>query len=1012
MKASRSCIAILMIYLHCISFSQLSMGKGISNPSPYPPNTVFWNHFKNRHIHKELKQQNVNAHTRHYNFPQSTADSTPSINLEWVSHASTFDQHCWSWSDGLLFSSREQCLYMLGGVNNPESSADYRLTKFTLSGDTVWDHIFDGECFTDDYAFAFTEDPNGNIIVVGKGRESEAESQQRPLLFLFAPDGTLLWRTLYHTNEQINIGVKGIIVTLNDFVLLCTTQDNDGLKDIMTIKYDHNGNLLWTARYDDINHGQDCANGIVADSAGNIYVSGSVISDRDGTLDFGVIKYNKDGVQEWVRQYGGSSQTDDTQSGISLDNKGILTLAGISQDVGSTNKTLLMVKYSSIGDTIFARSYNLDVWVYNLFGQLSDQHGNIYLVGTDSYDVIAVKIDSTGEKQRTYRFDAGNLEYPESACIDHGGQLLITGASDSSITQRGHDFVLKVSDLGTTLWSSIGFGNAIEGTAITEDSFGYIYVAGNNEDCLLAKYDSNGNEIWDKVVQAPNKSDDIAASIAVDNYRSAYLTGILVTDTSFDYVVSKFNNMGRLRWSTRFSGPSVNGYTGASFTGVDEHHNVYISGSAYFGENPESTPIVKFDSNGVQQWAKYFQAGQGNIIQQMKVTPSGDIYIASFVRITRSNHRMIFANYNTEGNLQWEEYYGDTTATYADVTGMEVDSFGNLYAAGFLIGSRNEGLGLVTSKFDCSGNQCWSFTYNDTTAYSTRSGSLTMDSKGAALYVTAFSNLKTSEQDQVTFKLDTAGNKQWIQHYIMPASTIIPSYGQIIHDDSGQIYVSNYILNSDQGSGLLLLKYNQDGIKNWNKFITLPKGGYSDFTYENGNILLTSSTGSPRLIVIGPDGVIRRTEYFPDSIVASSFLFTISPIGGFYIGTTTTYGSGLELTVLKYSWDKPDTVVGVADPRNFPGNFIIHQNYPNPFNSSTKIYYSIPVMSSVHIEIFNLLGESIASPMNGIQTPGDKILSWDASEFPSGIYFCRIEAIPISVPGMHFTDIKKMLLIR
>jgi hypothetical protein len=66
--------------------------------------------------------------------------------------------------------------------------------------------------------------------------------------------------------------------------------------------------------------------------------------------------------------------------------------------------------------------------------------------------------------------------------------------------------------------------------------------------------------------------------------------------------------------------------------------------------------------------------------------------------------------------------------------------------------------------------------------------------------------------------------------------------------------------------------------------------------------------------------------------------------------------------------------------------------YPNPFNSSTMIWYSLFEASDVAISIFNILGQRIVTLNEGIQQGGDHNVVWDASAFPSGVYFARLEA--------------------
>ncbi|UCC78957.1 MAG: T9SS type A sorting domain-containing protein [Candidatus Zixiibacteriota bacterium] len=66
-------------------------------------------------------------------------------------------------------------------------------------------------------------------------------------------------------------------------------------------------------------------------------------------------------------------------------------------------------------------------------------------------------------------------------------------------------------------------------------------------------------------------------------------------------------------------------------------------------------------------------------------------------------------------------------------------------------------------------------------------------------------------------------------------------------------------------------------------------------------------------------------------------------------------------------------------------------NYPNPFNAITTIKYYIPNKSEISLSIYNLLGQRVETLFEGVQNPGEHMLTWDASHLPSGIYFARLE---------------------
>ena len=90
---------------------------------------------------------------------------------------------------------------------------------------------------------------------------------------------------------------------------------------------------------------------------------------------------------------------------------------------------------------------------------------------------------------------------------------------------------------------------------------------------------------------------------------------------------------------------------------------------------------------------------------------------------------------------------------------------------------------------------------------------------------------------------------------------------------------------------------------------------------------------------------------------------------------------------------------------SLPTEFILSPLYPNPFNPVTTISYSIPQAGPTSIKVFNLVGRELETLINKKQNPGDYLFMWNASSYPSGIYFIRLES-------NNFTETRKVLLIK
>lgn len=88
-----------------------------------------------------------------------------------------------------------------------------------------------------------------------------------------------------------------------------------------------------------------------------------------------------------------------------------------------------------------------------------------------------------------------------------------------------------------------------------------------------------------------------------------------------------------------------------------------------------------------------------------------------------------------------------------------------------------------------------------------------------------------------------------------------------------------------------------------------------------------------------------------------------------------------------------EMAVGVGgDQQIVPLQAELEQNYPNPFNPGTTFWFSLPSAGRVTLGVFNVLGEQVALLLDGYREPGRHMIRWDAASFPSGVYFCRMQA--------------------
>ncbi len=148
-------------------------------------------------------------------------------------------------------------------------------------------------------------------------------------------------------------------------------------------------------------------------------------------------------------------------------------------------------------------------------------------------------------------------------------------------------------------------------------------------------------------------------------------------------------------------------------------------------------------------------------------------------------------------------------------------------------------------------------------------------------------------------------------------------------------------------------------------------------------------------------------EYYDDKVPSNVYIQFALADSSDGDGDLTTIGSTVKIDHLSLE----GAVTSVALNENAPLAFALDQNYPNPFNPSTTIRYSIPNESEVSLSVYNALGAKVDELYSGAQTAGNFEVNWNASNFTSGVYFLRMNAVSLQ-ESKRFTDVKKLILLK
>ena len=321
-------------------------------------------------------------------------------------------------------------------VSSPLSS-DMFLVKYDSNGNVQWAKQTVGS--KKEVGNAVATDVSGNVYVAGSFETNAVLFDSFSLpnntlsdeIFIVKYDslGAVVWaRKAGSTAEDVAYGVEvdtsNNVYVVGDFYGPSIIVENDtlfnngiGAIDMIIIKYDEAGNLLWAK-----NEGgtlEEHPSSLVIDEFGDIYVAGTfssanviigsdtITNNNTGEYNFFIIKYNESGTVQWAKGWGGSLS--EYGRSITINAAGNLYFAGIYE---SSDMVL-------INDTILNNG-NFDVFVMNF-----DELGNVYWVktlGGTSYDVgNAVASDAVGNIYLVGDFISPSIDFGATSLVNNIG---------------------------------------------------------------------------------------------------------------------------------------------------------------------------------------------------------------------------------------------------------------------------------------------------------------------------------------------------------------------------------------------------------------------------------------------------------------------------------------------------------------------------------------------------------------------------------------------------------------
>jgi uncharacterized delta-60 repeat protein len=694
--------------------------------------------------------------------------------------------------------------------------------------------------------------------------------------------------------------------------------------DYLTLKYDPQGKLLWSARYN--NGGNDEARALALDDAGNVYITGMSFNP-DTYYDIVTIKYSQGGEKLWQATYNGTGNLWDEGRDILVDPSGNVYVTGRSESA-ENNYDMVTIKYNASGTEQWVKRYSGTAGLFDGADAIAmNSQGNLYVVGYSgvsetAFDFVAIQYAPDGtELWVRNNSAAGNSHYnPVSAATDVTGNLIVAGTK--SPAGQFSDFItIKYSTAGSEMWVKTynGTGNSSDGiNGVVTDGTGNVYVtgysqgAGTGYDFATVKYNSSGTEVWAKRYNLPGAGADYGADIITEAAGNIVVSGYSEGQgTGYDYATVKYKPDGTELWVKRYN-HSGESYEEPTVVRSDDKGNIFVCGYSIDPATGPDFATVKYNSEGNELWVRRFN-GTGNsqdLARAIAADKSGNAYVTGSSDRAGTGQDFITLKYDSQGKVQWLARYNGPANSFDQAAAVAVDSLGNVYITGASSdGNSND---YATVKYNPVGIEQWVRRYNGTGNSFDNARAIAVDRAGN-VYITGSSTGTALRYDYTTIKYNSSGTEQWVKRYNGPGN-VDDEANAIALDENGNVYITGTSGGTDTRNDYCTIKYNKDGSELWVKRYNGPSGSFdyaSDIALDKaGNVIVTGhSPGSGTsddfaTVKYNSSGVeqwVKRYNGPANSNDIGKALNT-DVAGNVYVtGYSTGTGSGYDYTTIRYT---------------------------------------------------------------------------------------------------------------
>ncbi len=334
-------------------------------------------------------------------------------------------------------------IYVCGWTWGSSAEYEFITLKYDPLGELLWSA---GPLESSGQPEALCLDESGNVYVIGRSTQNWGDIA----IYKFNTNGDLLWEQYYDNTSSdggydIGIGANGMIYAVG-------YSDSD----IISLQYNPEGELQWTATYNGSDDGTDIGKSLILDEASNVYVTGfsesvgGVGSNRDITT----IKYNADGIEQWVALYDGAGNSADEGYEIALDEQDNVYVLGYSNDE-NYHPQFTTIKYNSGGNELWVNKYyNPETLNGSPNAITVHDSQNIYVTGGVGLGISIVKINYAGDTAWTRNYNSDYADQTGTDIITNSdGNIYVTGWARDEVGMWTRDYgTLKYSPAGSLLW--------------------------------------------------------------------------------------------------------------------------------------------------------------------------------------------------------------------------------------------------------------------------------------------------------------------------------------------------------------------------------------------------------------------------------------------------------------------------------------------------------------------------------------------------------------------------------